>query len=112
MPSTSRDPRRVQLAEILIAPAIADLAQRLDVDADDIDVVQALPVIWNDGSVGCPEPDRAYTQAIVPGMWVLLGHGGHNYSYHAAGIRGFRLCEAADVGPHAAPPHGRINDEV
>ena len=104
--------RNVQLAPSLIAPAIADLATRTGAEESEIRVVKALPVMWNDGSVGCPEPGLAYTRALVSGMWALLEHQGRYYSYHAAGTRGFRLCERARPGPDDAPPHGRVNTEV
>ena len=102
----------VQLAASILAPAIADLAARTGTAENRIIVRRAMPVVWNDGSVGCPEPGMAYTQAVVPGYWALLEHDGRYYSYHAASGSGFRLCERAMLGPDDAPPHGRYNDDV
>ena len=102
----------VQLASSILAPAIADLAARTGAEKSDIIVRRAMPVVWNDGAVGCPEPGLNYTQALVLGYWAVLEYGGRYYSYHAAGQRRFRLCERARVGPDDAPPHGRYNDAV
>jgi hypothetical protein len=35
-------------------------------------VVQAEAVTWPDGALGCPEPGIVYTQALVPGYWVVV----------------------------------------
>ncbi len=102
----------VQLASSILAPAIADLAARTGAGTGDIVVRRAMPVVWNDGAVGCPKPGLSYTQALVPGYWAVLEYDGRYYSYHAAGQRQFRLCERARVTPDDAPPHGRYNDAV
>jgi heat shock protein HslJ len=67
----------------VVSRALADLAERLDIDADAIRVVEAGRVTWSDGSLGCPEPGVAYTEALVDGWRVILEHGGARFSYHA-----------------------------
>src|SRR5687767_10541093 len=47
--------------------AIADLAVRLGIEASAVTVVSVESVTWSDGSIGCPEPGRAYPQVITPG---------------------------------------------
>jgi hypothetical protein len=66
-----------------VAVAIADLADRLGVDADAIEVTAAEEVTWSDGSLGCPMPGRIYTQALVNGTRIVLRTGGSVYEYHA-----------------------------
>lgn len=105
-------PDPVQLASTILKPAIADLANRTGAPTGAIVVRRAMPVIWNDGAVGCPEPGLAYTEAVVPGYWVLLEHDSRYYSYHATGDRRFRLCESARLSPDDPPPHGRYNEAV
>ncbi|NNC91548.1 MAG: hypothetical protein HKN80_03550 [Acidimicrobiia bacterium] len=73
--------------------AIADLAERLNVDATTIEVLDAREVTWRDGSVGCPSRGLAYTQAEVPGYLVVLRAGDTSYRYHAADARAPFLCE-------------------
>jgi hypothetical protein len=31
--------------------------------------------VWNDGSLGCPEPGMMYTQALVNGYWLIIEAG-------------------------------------
>jgi len=65
-----------------VATAVADVAARTGVDADSVTVTQASTVNWSDGSVGCPEEGRSFTQAIVPGILILLEADGEIYRYH------------------------------
>ncbi len=65
-----------------VATAVADVAARTGVAANSVTVTQASIVNWSDGSVGCPAEGRAYTQAIVPGILILLEADGEVYRYH------------------------------
>ena len=38
-----------------------------DIDPMKLKVLTIKPVMWNNGSLGCPMPGRCYTQALVPG---------------------------------------------
>lgn len=77
--------------------ALADAARRSGVAADAIRVVSAARVTWRDGSLGCPQPDLMYTQALVPGYRVVLHAAGRRLDYHA-GMRGeFQLCPAGQA---------------
>ena len=62
--------------------AVADVSARTGIAANAITVTQASIVNWSNGSVGCPEEGRAYTQAIVPGILILLEADGEIYRYH------------------------------
>ena len=46
---------------------LADAERRSGVDSGRIRVVQSESVTWRDGSLGCPEPGRLYTQALIRG---------------------------------------------
>ncbi len=63
--------------------AVADLAERLGIDPGAVDVQSARAVTWPDGSLGCPQPDRFYTQALVEGFALVLRAAGEQYHYHA-----------------------------
>lgn len=65
--------------------AIADLAKRLDIGADQIEVVRIESVEWPDTSLGCPEPGQAYAQVMTPGYIVVLAAGDQEYEYHTGG---------------------------
>ena len=72
--------------------AVADLAAREGVDPSAITVISTDEVTWRDGSMGCPEPGMNYTQALVPGIRVVLELDGVRYEYHAGGARSIFLC--------------------
>jgi hypothetical protein len=80
----------------VVQQALADLVERLGVAVDDVQVRRAVAVTWRDGSIGCPQPGMAYTQAIVPGHLVELEVGGTVYRYHQGGARPPFLCERPD----------------
>ena len=79
----------------LVMQAIEDLAQRLSIEADQIDLVEAEAVVWPDGSLGCPEPGVAYTQVQQEGMRIRLRAGKRIHSYHSGGGRPLFFCEQA-----------------
>ena len=82
-----------EVPESLVQSIKEDLAGKLDVSDDTIEVVSATAVNWNDGSLGCARPDQVYTQAIVPGYRVILKVGAKHYDYRAAESGYFFLCE-------------------
>lgn len=69
----------------LIDMAVADLAQRLGVAVEAIDVLAAYLVVWSDSSLGCPQPGMQYLQVLTDGTLILLESGGAVYRYHAGG---------------------------
>jgi hypothetical protein len=88
----------------LLAQIIADAADRVRVSDSDVTVVRDEFAIWNDGSLGCPEPGVLYTQATVDGYWVVLQAGGAEYDYRANTKGYWFLCEGA--GLPGQPPSG------
>ncbi len=95
----------------IVAPARVDLADRLGVEPEDLEVVTAETVTWPDGSLGCPEPGMSYTQALVDGSKVVLQHEDRVYVYHAGSDDQPFLCpsENRDGGHEMVPPPG-FND--
>jgi hypothetical protein len=77
----------------LVSKAMGDLAQRLGIDPDQIDLVELKPVVWPDGSLGCPQPGMEYTQVPVEGLLIRLQAGGRVYEYHSGGGQAPFLCE-------------------
>jgi hypothetical protein len=59
-----------------------DLARRLGVAVDQISVESAKPVVWQDLSLGCPEPGQTYKAVPVKGNVVSLAYHGRTYTYH------------------------------
>jgi hypothetical protein len=90
------------IPEGLVAVARADLARRIGVAQDEIEVVSVREVTWPDGAIGCPQPGMAYTQALVNGSQIILRHGRSDYHYHAGGARGPFYC----ANPRPPVPEG------
>lgn len=80
-------------AKLRTTAAVNDLAAHLDIDPAEIEVVAYEPVTWNDGSLGCPQPDTMYTQALVDGYMIQLRAGGKTYNYHGEFGADPFLCE-------------------
>lgn len=77
----------------LVDLARAELAARLNISVDQIELVDFESVIWPDGSLGCPEPDRAYIQIQVEGYRIRLRFGETIYYYHGSASRSPFLCK-------------------
>lgn len=73
------------------------LAKQLGVDASSITVALDEDIQWNNGALGCPQPDMAYTQAVEPGYRVVLEHNGTQYSFHGRHAGEPCLCESPQM---------------
>jgi hypothetical protein len=90
--------------ERLVALARTDLARRLCVAIERIDVLEAEAVIWPDGGLGCPRPGMRYRQVPVDGACIRLRARGREYEYHSGGGRGPFLCEHRPAAHPGGPP--------
>lgn len=81
-----------------VRAAIEDHAKRVGVEPSEVTVEGFAEVTWSDGSIGCPQPGMMYTQALVPGLQLVLGVDGKLASYHAANGKPFSYC-ASPVPP-------------
>jgi hypothetical protein len=68
--------------EIATQKALADASRRTGVDVSALKVVSAERVTWSDGSMGCPAPGMAYTQALVDGYRIRIQAGKELLHYH------------------------------
>ena len=93
----------------LLARIEADAKKRANASSENVVVVKAERVTWSDGSLGCPQPGMAYTQALVPGYWVVIDVDGVAYDYRVSARGGFRLCPPRSS---TAAVKGMINPEV
>jgi hypothetical protein len=82
-----------EVPEIILDEIISDLSQNLGVDNQEIQIIKADSVVWNDGSLGCAQPGMMYTQALVNGYQVVLAVGDQEYDYRASDTGYFFLCE-------------------
>jgi hypothetical protein len=78
----------------LLDPVLRDAGERSGLPRDALQVTASRRVTWSDGSLGCPEPGRMYTQALVPGWHVMLVAGDLALDYRLADSGAFVLCGA------------------
>ena len=107
---TTAIPREVRHA------VVADAAKRFNVAESAVVLTRAEQVTWPDGSLGCPQPGRMYTQMLVEGFRVAAKTAEGELTYHtdgrgnvvtcAAGVAGQRPADAAReaVAPRTSPP--------
>jgi len=81
-----------EVPQDLLDAVFDDLVERIGADREAIVVERSGAVIWRDGSLGCPQPDMMYTQALVPGYQIVLRVGEVTYDYHASESGNFILC--------------------
>ncbi|MCS6841328.1 MAG: hypothetical protein NZ699_08825 [Roseiflexus sp.] len=84
---------RAILPADLLARLVSDLAGRSGSDPSTITLISAEAVIWNDGSLGCPQPGMVYPQVQIEGYRVVLRVGDRNYDYRVGKGGSFVLCD-------------------
>ena len=82
-----------------VEAVLAHTAELAGTTMAELTVVEAAAHEWPDGSLGCPEPDQVYTQAITPGFQVLVAHGTDRYDYRINESGFFRLCTGQPLTP-------------
>jgi len=87
----------------LVDQAKADLAVRLGVPLDEIELVEFRLVEWPDSSLGCPQPGMAYKQVPMDGAIIRLRAAGQVYDYHTGGGRPPFLCDRKLRAPGTPP---------
>ena len=81
-----------------------DLASRLNLPLELVEVLEVQFKTWSDGSLGCPQPGRMYTQVLQEGLLIRLQAEGKVYNYHSGGMRDPFLCDQSDIYQKATPP--------
>jgi hypothetical protein len=84
----------------LLPQLLDDAAQRSGVARERLHVASAQTVTWPDGALGCPQPGRLYTQALVPGWRVVIAApGAAALLYHGSERGGWLYCPADRATP-------------
>lgn len=99
----SARPEKISIGQ-QIQGSKSDLASRIGVAEESITVNNARSVQWSSGAVGCPKPGMSYTQALVPGIRLLLEANGTIYYYHGETGRSLFYCPAERA---KAPAYGQ-----
>lgn len=82
-----------EVPDELLDSIMADLEGRTGAARSEFSLKQAKAVVWNDGSLGCPEPGQMYTQALIEGYHVIIDFEGEHNDYRAAANGYFKLCK-------------------
>jgi len=96
-PPASRTMPAMATLESVTAAVRTDAAKVTGLAASELVVESAAQVTWSDGSLGCPQPDMAYTQALVPGYRIRIRAGERILDYHASTRGFFVLCPAGQA---------------
>ena len=82
----------VDVPEGIVTSIVTDVEKRTGADPTEFQILRSQPVVWNNGSLGCPKPGEFYTQALVDGYWVVLSYRGQEFDYRVNGQGFFLLC--------------------
>ncbi len=74
-------------AEPLVMLAKFDLTLKTGVDLEDIITESIEKTLFDDSSLGVPQPGAQYEAVITPGYIIMLSAGGESYEYHASGAK-------------------------
>ena len=91
-PKEETSPVKTGVPKGILDPILNEAATLTKVPREQLVIVRAEPVVWSDGSLGCPEPGMEYTQALVNGYWVMIKAAGQTYDFRVGGGGSFRLC--------------------
>ena len=73
--------------------AMTDLAGRLALPVERIELVELKPVLWPNRGLGCPRPGMIYPEVQQDGYLIRLRAGKHEFNYHGSGTKPPFLCE-------------------
>jgi hypothetical protein len=79
------------------------LAERLQVEVEEIEVLEVEAAEWPNAALGCPEKGKVYAQVLTSGYRVQLGHERTSHWLHVAGKRVVSCDESPKVESRASP---------
>ena len=86
-------PEAPKLRELVLS-ARKDLAERLSIEPETVDLIEVTGVVRPDASLGCPKPGKVYPQVTREGYLVRLRVGKRVYPYHSGQDGAPFLCES------------------
>lgn len=99
MPIEETSPLKTGVPKGILDPILKEAATLANVPREQLVIVRAEAVVWNDGSLGCAEPGMQYTQTLVNGYWVVINAAGQTYDFRVSRDGNFRLCPAGRGHP-------------
>jgi len=98
-----------ETAPQVVSIAVQDLASRLDLNPEHINLIGWNPITWPDSSLGCPQEGMMYAQAETEGFIIWLEAKDNLYRYHTDAIENVVLCETPQLPGFPVTP-GEIDD--
>lgn len=89
----------LEVPQAILDRVVSEASKLANVSPAQLVVVRAQTVVWNDGSLGCPEPGMEYAQALLNGYWVVIKAAGKTYDFRAGRDGNFRLCPEGNGRP-------------
>lgn len=80
------------LAADMVAVAQRRLSAEFDLPARRIRVIDVMPVVWTDSSLGCPQPNVNYPSVTIAGYRIVLAVGDEEYIFHTDSTQAL-LCD-------------------
>jgi len=74
---------------------VAAVAQEASVGPEDVKLDRAEKTTFSDGSLDCPQPNMAYSQALVEGYWVVFHVGREEYDMRVTDRGHFSRCQGS-----------------
>jgi hypothetical protein len=74
-PTAETSPAPADVPQAILGPILNEASTLARVPPEQLAIIRAQAVIWNDGSLGCPERGMEYTQALVNGYWIVIKAG-------------------------------------
>ena len=81
-----------KVPEAILDPILKEAAKLANVSPQQLVIVRADAVVWNDGSLGCPEVGMEYAQMLTNGYWVVITAARQTYDFRVGSDGRFRLC--------------------
>ena len=88
------DLNKGEVPQELFDATLADLLAESGGVRSDVQVLRGNPAVWNDGPLGCPQPDVMYTQALVDGYRIIFRVGDKEYDYRLSANGAIVLCDS------------------
>lgn len=89
---------------VMVATAVLDLIDQLDVPAGSVSVEAIEAITWPDTSLGCPQPGVDYAQVAIDGSRITLRAGDATYTYHTDGHSRYLLCQDGELVDEGIAP--------
>lgn len=105
-PESTEMPSNPPPVEKFVSLAKKDLAERLKLAVDEINLVKTAEMTWPNSALGCPSPGKVYAQGRVPGYQIRLEAKGVEYVYNTD-LRGTVL-----LCPQYDPDHPDSNSPL